>query len=422
MPDSNEKKRSLKSIRAAVSRGRKSARDSDGQEVKTSAGRNTKSVSDATVERAQDVAARCGDVAGRFATKSKGLVGESIASIRQVVPWESVLPDEVVSTLSSSLMTSKALSAAAKQRLVAQLGPSLNSLPGKRMSVQAQTFATVQTLLANAEVSSTINSWLQGLASGTPSIYDRAMDATYNATRIGGSYHRMFDGSHTIPGAFQAVRGASPDDNVLQEAAGLLQALARDATTPRGLPLVNWNQDTFNGLADTMGSLGIPRDWLIDMVNYDAVELAGASIGIVALALNWNSEDVETFANLVSGMGLSAVVSANPLLLIVTIVALAKAFHTARKSGDWKEFADGLAKGGICTGAVLLVTSTVSGPAVVVLLTGICVGIVAHRATANVSMVEVVQFVIGQVSNAPTTMKDASESMSSHLRNLPRST
>ena len=283
------------------------------------------------------------------------------------------------------------------------------------MSTQAQAFATVQNLLANAEASSAVNGWIQSLVSGTPTIYDRAMDATYNATHIGGGLHRMFDGGHTIPGAFRAVRDASPDDGIFEEAAGYLQALARDATTPMGLPLVNWDQDTFNGLADSLGTFGIPRDWLIDMVNYDAAELAGASIGIVAVALNWNNEDVEEFSKLVGGMGLSAVVGANPLLLMVTVVALARAFHTARKSGDWKEFTDGLAKGGICTGAVLLTTSVVGGPAVVVLLTGICVGVAANRATANMSVVEIGQFVISQVANATTTTVNAGESASSRL-------
>ena len=319
---------------------------------------------------------------GEGATQSKGIVGRRLASVRRTIPWDSVrLPTEVVDSLSSSLTTSKALSTATKQRLTAQLGPSLEALSGKGASAQAQTFATVQGLLANVELSRSVNAWLQSMVSGAPTIYDRAMDATYIDTHIGGGLHRMFDGGHTIPGAFEAVRNASPDDNIFQEAAGLLQALARDATTPMGLPLVNWDQDTFNGLTDTLGGLGISRDWLIDLVNYDAVELVGSSIGVVAIALNWNNEDIEEFTTIVGGMGLSAAVGANPLLLIVTIVALAKAFHTARKTGDWKEFTDGLAKGGICTGAVLLVTSTVSGPAVVVLLTGICVGVAAHKAT-----------------------------------------
>ena len=396
MPDISKRKTDLKSIGRAVSSRTKSAKDTAGQ----------------AVEVARDAAARSGEVAGSITADTRRLVGQRINSARRATSWESVrLPTEVLNTLSSSLTTSKALSTATKQRLTAQLGPALDAVSGKGASAQAQTFSTVQGLLASAELSSTINSWLQSMVAGAPTIYDRAMDATYNATHIGGGLHRMFDGGHTIPGAFEAARNASPDDNIFQEAAGLLQALARDASTPMGLPLVNWDQDTFNGLADTLGGLGISRDWLIDLVNYDAVELVGSSIGVVAIALNWNNEDIEEFTTIVGSMGLSATVSANPLMLIVTIVALAKAFHTARKTGDWKEFSDGLAKGGICTGAVLLVTSTISGPAVVVLLTGICVGVAAHKATENVSIVEIGQFVVRQVTNAPSMTKGALESI-----------
>ncbi len=395
MPGLSKKKTDLKSIGRAVSRRTKSAKDSAGQAVEVTRG----------------VAVRSGEVAGNITADTRRVVGKGIDSARRATPWESVPPTEVLNTLSSSLTTSMALSATAKRNLTAQLGPALEAVSGKGASAQAQTFITLQGLLANAELSSTINSWLQSMVSGAPTIYDRAMDATYNSTHIGGGLHRMFDGGHTVPGAFEAVRNASPDDNIFQEAAGLLQALARDATTPMGLPLVNWDRDTFYGLANTLEGFGVSRDWLIDLVNYDAVELVGSSIGVVAIALNWNNEDIEEFTTIVGGMGLSAAVSANPLLLVVTIVALAKAFHTARKTGDWKEFADGLAKGGICTGAVLLVTSTVSGPAVVVLLTGICVGVAAHRATENVSLVEVGQFMVRQVTNAPSMTKGALESI-----------
>ena len=410
MSEPNKAKRDLKSIGRAVSKRARSTGQSAEQTIRT-AGQNVESVREATVESARDVTARSAEVTEGVAAQSRRLMGEGIGSIRQAVPWDNVLPDDVLSTLSSSLMTSKELSSVAKRKLAAQLRPAFDSLSSRGINPQVQTFATLQGLLANADLSRAINDWLQGLVAGTPTIYDRAMDATYNATHIGGGLHRMFDGSHTIPGAFQAVRNASPDDNIFQEAAGLLQALARDATTPMGLPLVNWDQDTFYILAGTLENLGISRDWLRDMVSYDAVELVGSSIGVLAIALNWNNEDVEEFSILVGGMGLSAAVSANPLLLIVTIVALAKAFHTARKTGDWKEFSDGLAKGGICTGAVLLVMSLVGGPTVVVLLAGICVGVVAHRATENVSVVEIGQFVVRQVSNAPTTTKNALESI-----------
>ena len=258
----------------------------------------------------------------------------------------------------------------------------------------------MQGLLASSEESTLVNSWLQELVSGRPTIYDKAMDAVYNATRIGGGDHRLYDGGHSLAGTLQAAREASPDDSIIEEAAGLLQALARDATTPRSLPLVTWDQDTFSGLTDSLGRVGLPREWVIDMVSYDAAEVIGASVGVLALALNWNSDDVEQFAQIVGGMGLSAAVGANPLLLVVTVVALAKAYHTARKTGDWKEFADGLARGGICTGAVILVASMMGGPAVVVLLTGICVGVVAQRASQEVSIFEVGQWIAVQLRDA----------------------
>ena len=410
--DPGEKKRNLKSLGTGASRWAKSARDSANQVVNSDSGRRVKSVGGATFKGAQDVSTRIGQGMRGIASQSRRSTKERVDTMRQIARWDAVTPGDVMPMLKSSLMTSADLNAGAKRRLASRLGPVLGTLSRKGMSTQAQAFATVQSLLASEEASTAVNGWIQGLVSGTPTIYDRAMDATYNATHIGGGLHRMFDGSHTIPGAFQTVRDASPDDSIFEEAAGYLQALARDATTPMGLPLVNWDQDAFYGLADSLGTFGIPRDWLIDMVNYDAAELAGASIGIVAVALNWNNEDVEEFSKLVGGMGFSAAVGANPLLLIVTVVALARAFHTARKSGDWKEFTDGLAKGGICTGAVLLTTSVVGGPAVVVLLTGICVGIVANRATANVSVVEIGQFVIGQVTSTTTTTKSALESAS----------
>ena len=364
---------------------------------------------------AWEVATRIGEGTGRMTSKSKRSVKDRVVSVGQAVRWDSVLPSDVLNTLKLSLMNSADLSADAKKKLAAKLDPVLNTLSKKGMSTQAQAqaFTILQSLLSSAEVSRTVNGWVESLVSGTPTIYDRAMDATYNATHMGGGLHRMFDGSHTILGALRAARDASPDDSIFEEAVGLLQALARDAATPRGLPLVNWNQDTFNGLADVLGTLGVPRGWLADMVSYDVADLVGASIGIVAVALNWNDDDVEKFASLVGGMGLSSVINSNPLLLIVTVVALAKAFHMSRKSGDWKGFADGLAKGGICAGAVLLTMNVVSGPPVVVLLTGICVGAMANRATANVSVVEIGQFVVGQVTNATTMTKNSLESMSS---------
>ena len=70
---------------------------------------------------------------------------------------------------------------------------------------------------------------------------------------LGGSYHRLFDGGHTISGAFSAARAAPTDDNIIQEALGTLQGLLRDGTTIRELPLANWDKSTFDSVAGALG-------------------------------------------------------------------------------------------------------------------------------------------------------------------------
>ncbi|MCY4653586.1 MAG: hypothetical protein OXC95_10535 [Dehalococcoidia bacterium] len=383
------------------------------------AAQGTKSAGDAAAESAKAAGERVRQgmrVTGNAATRAtesarsaagQGIstVGEGAGVIGQRVSWESVLPDPARRTLAASIESSVELSASAKRSLIAQIGPTLDRLPANGMSAQVQTLSAIQALLASEQISRATNAWLQDLVSGRATIYDKAMDSVFHETSIGGGYHRLFDGGHTLWGAFHAIRDASPDDNIFQEAAGLLQALARDATTPRGLPLVTWNEESFNNLANNLDNFGISRAWLNDLASYDVVELVAGSIGILAVALNWNNDDVEEFSSIVGTIGLSAVVSANPLMLMVTVAALAKAFHSARKTGDWKEFSDGIAKGGICTGAVLLTTSLVSGPTVVVLLTGICVGILAHQATKRVSFVEIGQFMVSEIRKAPVAME-----------------
>ena len=129
---------------------------------------------------------------------------------------------------------------------------------------------------------------------------------------------------------------------------------------------------------------------------------------MVAVALNWNRADTETFGRLVGGMGLSAAISANPILLLVTVVALAKAFHKAHQTGEYAEFVDGQLKGGMGAGATLAAVSLVGvagGPAGAALLTGLAAGILVNKATKNVSIVQVSQCMAQNVAAAATEVK-----------------
>ena len=128
-------------------------------------------------------------------------------------------------------------------------------------ALSEELLATVQGVLASS-LSVDLNALLAATVKGSATIYDKAMDAEYLNTFIGGGNHRMFDGGHTIGGAFQAVRDASPDDSLIEEALGFLEAIFKDLTTAKGLPLANWDKATYDQVATHLQSnFGISKEW-----------------------------------------------------------------------------------------------------------------------------------------------------------------
>ena len=133
-------------------------------------------------------------------------------------------------------------------------------------------------------------------------------------------------------------------------------------------------------------------------------------MGVVAVVLGWNRADTETFASLAAGMGLSAAVGANPLLLVVVVVAAARAFHKARPGDDYTELVDGGFKGAVGSGATLAavaLATSAGGPAGVALLVGLTAGIAANSATKNVSLTAIGRFVATRVAAMATPPDEA---------------
>ena len=324
--------------------------------------------------------------------------------------------DAVGDAASSTKITDAVSSGTGVVRDAAKRVSEAGNAAGQRLGIRSAVsfvLSTGQALLAS-NLSNEINGLVQSMVGGSATIYDKAMDAQYIATHIGGGQHRLFDGGHTIIGAFRAGHSASTDDNIIQEALGTMQGLLRDVSTPSGLPLANWDQETFRRVSETLETnFHIPKTWFYDLNTYDAADLLGSAVGIVAVIFHWNRGDTEEFSKLVGGMGLAAVFSANPLLLIVTVVALARAFHKARKSSEYTEFVDGQFKGVVGAGATIGAVSLVGiagGPWGVALITGLVVGILVNRAMTDVSVVQVGKVVARQAvataSEAKRLMKD----------------
>ncbi len=292
----------------------------------------------------------------------------------------------------------------------------VKSGPGQALASAAaladELLATVQGLLASS-LAIDLNELLQATAKGSATIYDKAMDAEYLRTSIGGGNHRMVDGGHTIAGAWQAVRGAVPDDTFVEEALGFAEAMFKDLTTPKGLPIANWDKSTYDQVANHLQSnFGIPKDWFYDINSYDAPELLAGIIGFMSVVLSWNEEDTEKFSRLVGNMGVAAVFSANPILLVVTLTSLARAFHKAEQAGEYVEAVDGMLKGGLGTGATLAAASQVAvfgGPVGLTLLAGLAAGMLVNRAAKDISVVQLHQFVMERATGAATEVRKLAE-------------
>ncbi len=277
-----------------------------------------------------------------------------------------------------------------------------------------QVLTAAQALVAS-DLSGGLNKLVAAGVKGAPTVYDKAMDANYldPALRpgLGGSYHRLFDGGHTIAGAARAARGVSADDTVVQEALGTVKALLRDASTPRGLPLATWDKSTFDSVSGALESkFGIPKAWFYELNTYDTADLFGAAIGVVSVIYRWNSADTEEFAGLASAIGTSAAVSANPLLMVVSVVAMARAYNKASSAEEFAELVDGSFKGAATSGASLAavaVAGSAGASAGLALLVGVTVGVLAYKVSDKVSLVAVVRFTKGQAAAILDTTKGA---------------
>ena len=246
----------------------------------------------------------------------------------------------------------------------------------------------VQAVLCEATAIQLVNDSLASLVKGSATIYDKAMDAEYLATHIGGGNHRMFDGGHTLWGAAKAVHDAG--GTASEQAAGYVQGLARDMTTTKGLPLATWSKDSYESVSNT---LHLPNNWFYDLNSFDASEVIGASVGAVMLVLQWRKPDADRFGKTVGALGLASVVGANPLLIIAAVAGLARLYQTARRDGAGVEAFDGMARGVTAGGGAMLVASGVAalgGPVGVVALAGVAAGVLGGLAMDRVSVAGIV--------------------------------
>jgi len=185
----------------------------------------------------------------------------------------------------------------------------------------------------------------EAITKSKASIYDKAMDYEYLRTHIGGGNHRMFDGGHTLAGAWDRVRGATSDDTVIDEVIGYSKAVWKDLTTTKGLPFVTWSKDSYDATAQWVVD-NIPfatKEWFYDLNSYDVMEVFASTVSLCASLLALKRNDTEKLSEMLGVMGITSILSANVLLGIVTVVITAYSFAVKKNKIDVRELLKGIA-------------------------------------------------------------------------------
>lgn len=170
--------------------------------------------------------------------------------------------------------------------------------------------------------------WTESLTEAAATVYDKAMDAEFIKTGIGGAEHRLFDGGHTIIGSWRAVQDALPDDTIVQEVIGWSSAYVKDWTTTMGMPIATLDKANFDGWVEAV-TKNVPlldRRYLYDLCTFDAMETLSAALGVVGVLFCFQKRDKGRLGEILGAMGILSIMAANPIMGIATVASTAYAY------------------------------------------------------------------------------------------------
>jgi hypothetical protein len=225
-------------------------------------------------------------------------------------------------------------------------------------------------VLANAGSASTVGHELDQFLAGiinTPNTnaYDQAIDSVYLSTGVGGSrLHHLVDGHHDVLGAFSAAQRALPNDSFGAEVLGTAGHLAKDLFSVMGLPLISVSPERFvSWSAWVQRELGISKTWQADFMQLNGMEVLGGALCGAALLAGMNRADTRALSEIAAGTGLSGLIGANPLVLLVAGVALVAAWKLKREGESWTPEIRHATIAALTTGAMIGMGSLLAVPA-----------------------------------------------------------
>lgn len=176
--------------------------------------------------------------------------------------------------------------------------------------------------------------WTKELTESAATVYDKALDREYLRTYIGGGNHRLFDGGHDILSAWKRCEEVAREtgDNLFEQVSGYTTALWKDVTTVKGLPFITLDKDTYDIWVDKITSSipGINKEYLYDLVNFDVMEVFSSTFSVVVCVFALKAQDKEKLSKILSSMGVISILSANPIMGILTIITTTYAYFVKK--------------------------------------------------------------------------------------------
>lgn len=239
----------------------------------------------------------------------------------------------------------------------------------------------------------------------TPTVYDQAIDKFYNDTGIGSYLHRLFDNSHSPILMWEKVKNTLPNDSNFDELKNYFISMAKDLQTPMGIPLHNIEDKiSYDKLASTISEkFFIKKSWLYDLQTVNLLEVFSSTLGVVALFFGWKKKDKEEFAELCASLGLAGAVGANPILLIISIVSLAKSYTQNKNK---KKFKTGTIKGFVGMGSFIMTASLFSSPLIGIIV-GLAVAVSVKKSLKKVEYQEIYDWFKENITKYADTISNA---------------
>ncbi len=144
------------------------------------------------------------------------------------------------------------------------------------------------------------------------------MDAEYLRTHVGGGWHRLYDGGHSLAGSWKAVSSSLPDLGALDRLGVWANEYWKDLITTRGMPILILDH------ADQVS------EYIKHLDSVNVVQLIGGDICGVSIYCNWN--DPAKLVASATATECSGIVYANVVAPLVSLIALGRAYFLIRQS------------------------------------------------------------------------------------------